>query len=171
MGVTALLLLFISKVWQQLGEVDPLPLRLNLQAALIGLGMAIAISLASSLIYRLWPAYRCSAEYYLNLILRPLAWPDLVWLGLLPGLSEELLFRGVMIPAFGSGIIALVVSSVIFGILHASGSQQWPYVAWATITGLALGAAAIYTGNLLVPIIAHIGTNLISSCVWKIQHS
>ena len=55
----------------------------------------------SSIIYRLWPAYRQSADVYLALVLKPLILMDLIWLGLLPGLSEELLFRGVMLPALG----------------------------------------------------------------------
>jgi len=48
-----------------------------------------------------------------------------------------------------------------------SGSNQWPYVIWATLVGLALGYSALATGNLLVPILAHILTNLVSSFTWK----
>ncbi|NES71596.1 MAG: CPBP family intramembrane metalloprotease, partial [Okeania sp. SIO2D1] len=59
---------------------------------------------------------------------------------------------------------------LFFGILHFSGSGQWPYVIWATVIGLVLGLSAIWTGNLLVPVIAHIMTNLISSCLWKFNH-
>ena len=32
-------------------------------------------------------------------VLTPLQWPDLLWLAALPGISEELLFRGALIPA------------------------------------------------------------------------
>ena len=32
-------------------------------------------------------------------VLTPLSWPDLLWVAALPGLSEELLFRGALIPA------------------------------------------------------------------------
>ncbi|MFM6710153.1 MAG: type II CAAX prenyl endopeptidase Rce1 family protein, partial [Microcystis panniformis] len=60
---------------------------------------------------------------------------------------------------------------LIFGILHFSGSQQWPYVIWATVVGFALGYTVIITGNLLIPILAHIITNLLASFLWKLQHS
>ena len=97
--------------------------------------------------------------------------PDLLWLGLLPGLSEELLFRGVMLPALGFNHLAVIVSSICFGVLHLSGSGQWAYVFWATIVGVILGYSAFFSGNLLVPIVAHIVTNLVSSYLWKMQQS
>ena len=169
MGITAILLLIIAKAWQYLGSVAMFPLTLTLEAVLLGLGIAGLIILASSGIYNIWPAYRRSAQYYLELVLKPLAIPDTLWLGLLPGLSEELLFRGVMIPALGSGVLAVVVSSLLFGVLHLGGVQQWPYGVWATAVGLVLGTIMITTGNLLIPIIAHILTNFISSLVWKLE--
>ena len=170
MGITAVVLLVIAKIWQKLGEITLLRWQVTWQGGLEGLGLAAAIVLASGIIYRLWPAYRQSADAYLELVIRPLVWPDLIWLGLLPGLSEELLFRGIMLPALGLNLTAVIVSSLVFGVLHLSGLQQWPYVIWATIVGLALGYTALVTGNLMVPIVAHIVTNLVSSGVWKLNH-
>ncbi|MGK7878161.1 MAG: lysostaphin resistance A-like protein [Xenococcaceae cyanobacterium] len=167
MGVTAVILLIVAKLWQQFGSVSILDLHLTSNALLLGGGMAVGITAASSIIYRLWPAYRHSADFYLDLVLKPLVWPDLIWLGLLPGLSEELLFRGVMLPALGLNFTAVVISSLLFGVLHLSGAQQWPYVVWATLVGFVLGYSALATGNLLVPIVAHIFTNLVSSGLWK----
>ncbi|WP_416309710.1 lysostaphin resistance A-like protein [Spirulina sp. 06S082] len=167
MAVTAIILLVVAKVWQSLGSVRMLALQFNLNAVLWGLGLAGAISIASAIVHRLWPAYRRSANYYLELVIKPLMWPDLIWLGLLPGLSEELLFRGVMLPAFGLNIAAVILSSIFFGVLHLSGMQQWPYMIWATIVGGILGFSAIATGNLLVPIVAHVVTNFVSGCWWK----
>lgn len=171
MGVTAVILLAVAKVWQRLGSIELLPVIFNLNALLWGMGMAAGITATSSIIYWLWPAYRQSADIYLELVIKPLVLPDLIWLGLLPGLSEELLFRGVMLPALGLNIAAVVVSSLLFGILHLSGAGQWPYVVWATVVGFALGYIALFTGNLLIPIIAHITTNLISSLLWKLTHA
>ena len=171
MGVTAIILLIIAKIWQKLGDVSLIKLEFSTDAYLMGVGLAGGIVLASSLIYRLWPAYRKSADGYLEMVIRPLVWPDLIWLGLLPGLSEELLFRGVMIPALGFDLVAVIVSSLVFGVLHLSGLQQWPYVVWATVVGFALGYTALITGNLLIPIVAHILTNLISSSLWKLGNA
>ncbi|NET56090.1 MAG: CPBP family intramembrane metalloprotease [Symploca sp. SIO2E6] len=167
MGVTAVVLLFCAKLWLQFGSVTLLPVRFTTQAILLGLGMAVIITTASSLVYRLWPAYRQSADFYLELVLKPLILPDLIWLGLLPGMSEELLFRGVMLPAIGLNAVGVVATSLLFGLLHLSGSQQWPYVIWASVVGLLLGLGAVATDNLLVPIVAHIITNLLSSYLWK----
>ncbi len=170
MGVTAVVLLFAAKLWLHFGSVTLLPLRGTPEALLLGLGIAAGITAASSLVYRLWPAYRQSADYYLQLVLKPLVLPDIIWLGLLPGMSEELLFRGVMLPAIGLNATGLIASSLLFGVLHLSGPQQWPYVVWATAIGLLLGFSALATGNLLVPIVAHIVTNLLSSYLWKLDH-
>ncbi|MGB3239603.1 MAG: type II CAAX endopeptidase family protein [Geitlerinemataceae cyanobacterium] len=169
MGITALVLLGISKMWMRLGSVVLLPLEWNSTVLLWGLGISAIVTLTSGLLYRFWPAYRDSADFYLNLVLKPLAWPDLIWLGLLPGMSEELLFRGVMLPAIGLNPLGLVISSLCFGALHLSGKNQWPYVVWATIVGLMLGFSALVTGNLLVPIVAHIITNLASGFLWKMR--
>ncbi len=167
MGVTSILLWIVAKLWLNFGNVYLFKLHWDERDLLLGLGLGLVITALSGLAYRLCPPYRKSADYYLQLVLSPLAMPDLIWLGLLPGLSEELLFRGVMLPALGLDHVAVIVSSLCFGVLHFSGSQQWPYVIWATIIGLILGYSALISGNLLVPIIAHITTNLISSYLWK----
>lgn len=169
MAVTAIVLLLVAKGWMQLGSVPLLTVDWSLNALLLGAGLGILITLASMVVYRIWPVYQRSADYYLQLVLRPLVWFDVFWLGLLPGLSEELLFRGVMLPAFGFDTSGLVVSSLCFGVLHLSSPRQWPYVIWATIVGFALGLSAIVTDNLVVPVIAHVVTNWLSSIVWKLR--
>ena len=171
MGVTAIILWLISKLWLRFSDFSLMSWHWDEKQLLIGMGLGLTITGMSGLAYQLCSPYRRSANYYLDMILKPLAMPDLIWLGLLPGLSEELLFRGVMLPALGLDHLAVIVSSLCFGILHLSGSQQWPYVIWATIVGLILGYSAIISGNLLVPIVAHIITNLISSYLWKAAQS
>ena len=170
MGITAVVLLGVAKIWQKFGSVAILPIYINVQAILYAIALAGGIIVASSIMYRLWADYRKSADMYLALVVKPLVWADIIWLGLLPGMSEELLFRGVMLPAFGFNLAALIVSSLLFGVLHLSSASQWSYVVWATVIGFALGYVALITGNLFIPILAHIITNLVSSSVWKFQH-
>ncbi|MDJ1180038.1 CPBP family intramembrane metalloprotease [Roseofilum sp. BLCC_M91] len=167
MGVTAVILLIVAKVWLAISPTDHLRAQWQPDKLAIGAVLGLGITAASALVYRLWPAYRQSADVYLGLVLNPLTYPDILWLGLLPGLSEEFLFRGVMLPALGFNFTGLILSSLCFGVLHLSGNNQWPYVIWATLVGLALGYSALATGNLLVPILAHILTNLVSSFTWK----
>lgn len=170
MGATALILLAIAKLWEYFGPVTRMPLEFTGKGFLLGVALAVGITLASNIAHRVWPAYRRSADFYLQLVLKPLVFTDFIWLGLLPGLSEELLFRGVMLPALGMDVTALVLSSVLFGVLHFSGTQQWPYIVWATIIGFVLGLSALLTGNLLIPIVAHVLTNFLSGCLWKWQN-
>lgn len=169
MAVTAVILLLVARLWLLFDSVSLLAVNLSANALLIGFGLGLGITVASAIVYRVWSSYRKSADYYLELVLKPLIWFDLIWLGLLPGLSEELLFRGVMLPAIGLNLFGVFVSSVCFGVLHYSGSQQWAYVVWAAVVGGVLGLSALETGNLLIPIVAHITTNLVSSCVWKVK--
>ena len=168
MGVTAIVLLLVARIWLYFDTASLLPVSFSLTDGLIGLGLGLCITLLSSIAYRVWPQYRRSADLYLQFVLKPLAWPDLLWLGLLPGLSEELLFRGVMLPAIGLNSFGILISGLSFGVLHMSGRQQWAYVVWASIIGILLAISAVVTGNLLVPIVAHIFTNLISSFAWKL---
>ena len=169
MGVTAVVLLVIAKAWLYFEPAKQLPITLSWRDAGLGVALGGGITLASTAVYELWGHYRQSADGYLAMVLKPLQWPDLLWLGLLPGLSEELLFRGVMLPAIGLNSLGILVSGASFGVLHLSGLQQWPYVVWATVIGLLLAISAVATGNLLVPIVAHVMTNLTSSVVWKLR--
>lgn len=84
-------------------------------------------------------------------------WTDLLILASVAGLSEELLFRGVVQPWLESSwglTVGLVASNVIFGLAHAVTPL---YAILATLTGIYLGLAMDYGGdrNLLVPIIIH----------------
>lgn len=167
MGATAIILWIVAKLWLHFGNVSLFKWYWDQKDLLLGLTLGLTITALSGLAYRFCLPYRKSADYYLEVVLSPLALPDLIWLGLLPGMSEELLFRGVMLPALGLDSVAVIVSSLCFGVLHLSGSQQWPYVIWATIIGLILGFSTLISGNLLVPIVAHITTNWISSYFWK----
>ncbi len=169
-AVTAIVLLVVAQLWIKLAHVTLFPSRLTVQALVWGAAVALGITGASGLVYRLWSPYRQSADYYLGMVIEPLALPDILWLGLLPGLSEELLFRGVMLPEFGINWEGIAISSLCFGALHMSNRKQLPYVLWATIVGGMLGAAAVVSGNLMVPIVAHVLTNLISGYLWKWQH-
>ncbi len=84
-------------------------------------------------------------------------WTDLLILASIAGFSEELLFRGVIQPwiehAWGA-VTGLVVSNIIFGLVHAVTPL---YALLATLVGIYLGLALDVTGdkNLLVPVIIH----------------
>lgn len=169
MAATALILLLIAKIWLRFDPAQ-FPFALRWQDIGVGIALGLGISGISALVYKLWPAYRRSTDFYLAFVLAPLVVADSVWIGLLPGMSEELLFRGVMLPSIGLNATGLVVSSLCFGVLHMSGRHQWPYAVWASLIGFLLGSSALITGNLLVPITAHVFTNFVSSLFWQLRH-
>ena len=79
----------------------------------------------------------------------------LLIIALLAGLGEELLFRGVIQPVLlelSGTAIALIVTSLIFGLLHLITPT---YAFLAAAFGLYLGSLMLITGDILVPIVAH----------------
>lgn len=84
-------------------------------------------------------------------------WTDLFILAAIAGISEELLFRGVIQPWIEAswGITAgLIGSNIVFGLVHAVTPL---YAVLAALVGIYLGLSLDYGGerNLLIPIIIH----------------
>ena len=167
LAVTAIIFLGISKGWIYFTGLPMVPLYWQPEHAAIGAGIGLGVALLSSVIFELWESYRIAATEYLEMVLKPLEPIDLLWLGLLPGLSEEMLFRGVALPALGMNGIALIITSVVFGALHMASAKHLSYTVWAIAVGMMLGAVTIYTGNLLSAIVAHVLTNSLSGVIWK----
>jgi uncharacterized protein len=84
-------------------------------------------------------------------------WTDLLVLAAIAGISEELLFRGVLQPwlerAWGMDA-GLIISSLIFGLIHAVTPL---YALLAGLISLYLGLSLDYGGdrNVLTPIMIH----------------
>jgi uncharacterized protein len=97
----------------------------------------------------------------------------------MPGLAEELAYRGVffalLVRAFESGreasggalVYATVVTALAFGLLHglhySAGQVHFDVMAFAFpfLGGLVFGWMRAYTGSLLFPVLAHNGANLV----------
>jgi len=77
-------------------------------------------------------------------------------LGAAAGIGEEMLFRGVMQfelgSRLGSEILAVGITSVVFGALHAVTPL---YAILAAIASVYFGWLYLVTGNLVVPIVTH----------------
>jgi membrane protease YdiL (CAAX protease family) len=72
----------------------------------------------------------------------------------IPAVSEELLFRGLLLPGLTkryNPAVGLVLSSLLFGLIH------WAPVAiaYATVAGFALGWVRLKTGSVLPPVAMH----------------
>jgi uncharacterized protein len=80
---------------------------------------------------------------------------ELGCLAAVAGISEEVLFRGVIQPSLRAWMPeagALVVASVIFGLVHAASRV---YALFATAMGLYLGGLFVLQDNLIPPVLSH----------------
>lgn len=83
---------------------------------------------------------------------------DALWLALVSGVGEEILFRGALLPWWG-----LAASSFAFGALHVGPSRRfWIWTVWATATGAVLGAIYEASGRLEGAILAHVLINTVN---------
>jgi len=112
-----------------------------------------------------WKAFRNLREVLvkqLGPLLVPCSWWDLVYISLLAGLSEEVLFRGALqnsLSHWGLGT-SLVITSLLFGACHAA---NLTYFLYATGAGLYLSwVAGLSEQNLLPAIVTHAAYDLIA---------
>ena len=61
----------------------------------------------------------------------------------------------------------VVVSGVGFGLLHNSGGRNLAFAGWASLVGMLYGAAFVYTGDILVPMVSHSLANLGAGFLWR----
>lgn len=87
---------------------------------------------------------------------------NLLMIAILPALGEELIFRGIIQPAFqrltGNPHIAIWVTAVIFSAVHLQFFGFIPRM----LMGVAMGYLFFWSGNLWYPIIAHLTNNGLS---------
>jgi len=114
----------------------------------VGLAMAAAVRLAVARFA--WARALRNEAYGLRV---PLV------LALAAAVGEEIVFRGLLLPADG-----LLVSSAAFALCHAGPRSR--HLAWAVfafLCGLALGGITMLTGDLAAAVAAHLTANLAGS--------
>mmetsp|Transcript_188 Transcript_188/g.617 ORF Transcript_188/g.617 Transcript_188/m.617 type:complete len:316 (+) Transcript_188:62-1009(+) len=132
-------------------------------------GAVILVSAARSSVLRLWPAYRAAWRFSNTQALTELDGFDLVWVSALPGISEELLFRGALMPLVGMNIYGALASAAVFGLLHQGNGRTISFQLFAGLAGLVYGGLALYTQSLAAPMLAHTLSNLASALRFKQQ--
>ncbi|MCE9547759.1 MAG: CPBP family intramembrane metalloprotease [Planctomycetia bacterium] len=140
----------------------PLPLAGQIAAGIAGAFVALAIN---GMVHESFKR-ACGAKYiaafdrYSHEILDGMRWPEYLAGGVMAGLAEEPLFRGVLLrqflqPGVNMPIVGVIVAAVAFGLCHW---VRWRYVGfwiWAVWEGILFGVLLVLTGSLLVPMIAH----------------
>lgn len=86
-----------------------------------------------------------------------------VFVSLSAGICEELLYRGFLmwyISQYSSMIVAVIVSSLLFGIAHAY--QGWKGMIQTGLLGLVFALIYFFTASLWIPIALHIAIDVYS---------
>ena len=132
------------------------PLR-ELVAVLAGLLVGVAIALSSQLATK-----KLSWVRQLHRDLRPVTYGCttgmLLWMALLSGVSEELVFRSWL-----GGWIGVVPQAVIFALLHQTpGKSRWVWLSWTLAVGLGFGWMFQVIGSLSSTVVAHVTVNALN---------
>ena len=125
---------------------------------LVAVGIATgALLLAGAwLLERTVPGFRRTSKR-LERLVRDLHLPPggALLAALVSGVSEELFFRGWLLPTAG-----LWWQALAFMLLHPAGRSGWSYTVYTGVAGLVFGAVTLATGSLWPALIAHVGVNL-----------
>lgn len=161
MFVVAILVgLFLGAPFWAAARVDLSSAALGIVAGLVLLAGAMAITESP---LRFAVRMRRDIDRLLGLF-RGATIPDFLLISVLAGLGEEALFRGVIqgrLADFTGSPVAVVVASAAFGLAHFI---SWAYVLFAFGLGLLFGALYLWTGNIVVPMIAHATYDFVALC-------
>ncbi|XP_042497386.1 uncharacterized protein LOC122076146 isoform X2 [Macadamia integrifolia] len=130
-------------------------------------GLVALISSCRYLLLKTWPDFAESSEAANQQVLSSLQPVDYIVVAFLPGFSEELLFRGALLPLFGLDWKSALIVAAIFGVLHLGGGRRYSFAIWATFVGFAYGYAAIISSSIIVPMVSHALNNVIGGVLWK----
>ncbi|MEO8742897.1 MAG: type II CAAX endopeptidase family protein [Lysobacteraceae bacterium] len=152
-------------------KVVELAARKLLPHSLAGFGIGVALMLAVTGMLWLAGAYSVVGTDAQTPWLR-----NLILVGVLPGITEEIVSRGVLYRIVEEGMgswIALIVSSLIFGFMHAMNAHAtlWSCLAIAIEAGLLLGLLFTVTRSLYVCMGLHAGWNFVQGAVLGIPVS
>lgn len=108
------------------------------------------------LLERLLPSFRFASKLMERALSRfPLSLSLAIGLAAATSISEEIFFRGALLPLLGVWGQAL-----LFGLMHPTPLKGWSYTVYTFVAGLCFGFATLYTGSLWAAMLAHFVINL-----------
>eukprot|EP00257_Ricinus_communis_P014480 XP_015572160.1 uncharacterized protein LOC8285438 isoform X1 [Ricinus communis] len=131
------------------------------------IGLVVLISSSRYLLLMTWPDFAESTEAANQQVLTSLQPLDYIVVSFLPGISEELLFRGALLPLFGMDWKSALAVAAVFGVLHLGSGRKYSFAIWATFVGLAYGYATIASSSIIVPMVSHALNNLVGGILWR----
>lgn len=141
-------------------DVRPVPFAIAILAITAGLALQFPLNELANLVTAIDPSLGMDpakqaalrdwihVDTLLEAVIVPLA------VVAIPAVSEELLFRGLLLPGLAKRYgpsAALVLSSVLFGAIHWAPAA----IAYATVAGFALGWLRLKTGSVLPSVAMH----------------
>ncbi len=140
----------------RLNNTNPLNFLLVLIAAL---PLLILSGILGQLINYVFPVSEAYLEAFQNLVTvqENGLWFTIFVVGVLPGICEEVMFRGFILSALRKKGLwyGIVLSAILFGAFHLDPFRFLP----VTLLGIWLGYLAVKTNSLYVPILAHFAQN------------
>lgn len=130
-------------------------------------GLVLLISSSRYLLLKTWPDFAESSKAANRQVLTSLETFDYLVVAFIPGIAEELLFRGALLPLFGLGWKSALAVGAAFGILHLGNGRHYSFAIWATFVGFAYGYAAIISSSVIVPMACHSLNNLAAALLWR----
>ncbi len=158
--------------WFEKHKAKDIPFNCIAQDTAKGLGVGFCFFIGVVLIMMLLGLYRIDSIG----TDKPLQILSAFFLFLVVGTGEEIIFRGVLfrwIDEKWGFMVALIVSAVLFGLIHISESNAtlWSSIAIAVEAGLLLGAAYKYSGTLWLPIGIHWAWNFTQGNIFGFEVS
>ena len=97
-------------------------------------------------------------------------------LAIISGVSEELLFRGILFRVVEESLgtwLSLAISALIFGLFHLANPNAtlWGAIAIAIEAGIMLAASFVYTRRLWLPIGIHFAWNFVQGAIFGVAVS
>ncbi|GMI90204.1 hypothetical protein like AT3G26085 [Hibiscus trionum] len=130
-------------------------------------GLVVLISSCRYILLKTWPDFSESSETANKQVLSSLQPYDYLVVAFLPGMSEELLFRGALLPVFGFDWKSVLIVSTLFGVLHLGNGRKYSFAVWATFVGIVYGYATIVSSSVIVPMASHALNNLVGGLLWR----
>ncbi|KAG9446324.1 hypothetical protein H6P81_012452 [Aristolochia fimbriata] len=131
------------------------------------IGLVILVSSCRYVLLKTWPGFAESTEAANQQVLGSLQPLDYLLVAFLPGVSEEILFRGALLPLFGTTWESALAIGTIFGALHLGSGRKYSFAIWASFVGFAYGIATIVSSSLMVPMASHSLNNLVGGILWR----
>lgn len=159
--------LAVTKGWAVSDFSTVLPFSFEIWHVGLITGLVFLVSSLRYLLLMTWPEFAESSEAANRQVLTLLEPMDYVIVAFLPGVTEELLFRGALLPLCGLDLKGVCLVASLFGILHLGSGRKYSFALWATFVGVVYGYAAILSSSIIVPMASHAVNNLLGGIIWR----